>query len=149
MANVSEKRHASRLGLSLLLGLICLAPAWAADWVVVADSKTKVASLSAEQLSNIYLGKIAEVSGSGLVVPLDQVETSQLFSDFHGAVTKKNMNQLSAYWAKMMFNGKGEPPKRVAGSDEVKKLLKGNPAMIGYIEKAKVDGSLKVLYTPD
>lgn len=132
--------------LALLLSLASLAPALAADWVIVADSKTKLTALTADQLANIYLGKVAEVAGSGLVVPVDQVEANSIFADFHGAVTKKNVNQLSAYWAKMAFNGKGEQPRRVANSDEVKKLLKSNPAMIGYVEKAKLDPSLKVLF---
>lgn len=59
--------------------------------------------------------------------------------------TGRNAAQIKATWAKLLFTGKGNPPKEVSGNAEVKKFVAGNPAAIGYIDKAAVDGSVKVV----
>ncbi|QDQ27756.1 phosphate ABC transporter substrate-binding protein [Chitinimonas arctica] len=120
-------------------------PVLAEDWLLVADGKSKLGKLSPEQAASLYLGALAEIPGAGRVIPLDQAETSMLYLQFHATVTRKTPAQRLAYWSKMLFNGKGEPPRQLSNSQEVIKLLRGNPSMIGYIEKSALDGSLKVL----
>ena len=66
-------------------------------------------------------------------------------TEFHKAVTGKSTSQFKAYWAKMVFSGKGVPPKELASPAEMKSTLAEHPNMIGYIDKSMVDGSLKVL----
>ena len=58
----------------------------------------------------------------------------------------KTNAQVKSYWAKLIFTGKGTPPKEVANSDEVKKLVSTNPNTIGYIDKSHLDTSVKVIY---
>ena len=47
----------------------------------------------------------------------------------------------------IIFTGKGQPPKEVPNTAEVKKLVSGNPNTIGYIEKSAVDSSVKVVWS--
>jgi ABC-type phosphate transport system substrate-binding protein len=51
-------------------------------------------------------------------------------------------------WAKLSFSGKGTPPKVLDGDDAVKKFLAANPNAIGYVEKSKVDASVKAVLSP-
>jgi ABC-type phosphate transport system substrate-binding protein len=58
-------------------------------------------------------------------------------------VTDKSGSQLKSYWSKMVFSGKGNPPKEVANSAEVLKQIAANPNAIGYVEKGAVNATVK------
>lgn len=47
------------------------------------------------------------------------------------------------------FSGKGNPPKELASSAEVRKFFAANPDAIGHLEKSAVDTSLKVVFSVD
>ncbi len=54
---------------------------------------------------------------------------------------------MQAIWSKIVFTGKGKPPKECKSSVEVKKVVSENVNAIGYIEKSAVDDSVKVIAT--
>jgi ABC-type phosphate transport system substrate-binding protein len=110
-----------------------------AEVVVVVGAKSPAATLSKEQASDIFLGKATNLT------PLDQPESSALRDDFYSKVTGKSAAQAKSYWAKLSFTGKGTPPKEAQNSADIKKQVAENPNLIGYIEKAAVDSSVKVL----
>lgn len=112
-----------------------------ADVVVVASAKSPAASLSKEQASDIFLGKVTNLT------PLDQPETSPLRDEFYSKVTGKSAAQAKSYWSKLSFTGKGVPPKEAQSSADIKKLLDGDASLVGYIERSAVDSSVKVLYS--
>ena len=62
-------------------------------------------------------------------------------------VLEKEPTQVQAIWARIVFTGKGKPPKEVKTSDEVKKAIRENVNAIGYIEKSAVDDTVKVIAT--
>ena len=127
--------------------LATLSSAAIAEGVVVVSSKSGASPLSAEQASDIFLGRSNELPGGGAAVPIDQAEGSALRDEFYQKVGGKTAAQLKAYWSKQIFSGKGQPPKAVGDNAAVKSLLASNPNMIGYIDKSAVDGSVKVLMT--
>lgn len=116
--------------------------------VVVVSAKSAVATLDKNQASDIFLGKSATFPGGAQAVPVDQAEGSSQREEFHSKVTGKTGAQLNAYWSKLVFSGKASPPKEVPGAAEVKALVSANPNMIGYIDSAAVDASVKVVFTP-
>ena len=119
-----------------------------ADVVVVTSAKAGAATLNKQQVSDIFLGKASTFPDGKQVVPIDQADSSAFRDEFHSKVTGKSGAQLKSFWSKQVFSGKGTPPKEVANSAEVKKLVADNPNMIGYIDKAVVDASVKVVMTP-
>lgn len=118
-----------------------------AEVVVVVSAKSAVGPLTADQASQIFLGKAASFPGGGQAVPIDQADGASR-SEFYTKVTGKDSAQVKAYWSKIIFTGKGQPPKEVPGDADVKKLVADNPNMVGYISKGAVDGSVKVVLTP-
>ena len=124
------------LGLSLfgLLG----GPA-VAELVVVGNAKGTVASLTAEQISQVFLGTSNEFK------PVDQTEGSPIRTEFYKKVADKDAAQVKAIWSRLAFTGKGRPPKEYASSTDVKKAISEDVKSIGYIEKSAVDPSVKVL----
>lgn len=119
-----------------------------ADVVVVVSAKSPVGSLTADQVSQIFLGKTRTFPGGAQAVPIDQAEDAKPHDEFYQKVAGKSAAQIKMYWANMAFSGTGKPPKDVAGNADVKKLVGDNPNLIGYIDKGAVDGSVKVVLTP-
>jgi len=115
--------------------------------VVVVSAKSSATSLTAEQASDIFLGKVATLPGAGTAVPVDQADGSAAREAFYQKATGKNAAQVKAYWSKQIFTGKGQPPKEVGDNAGVKAAVAGNPNAIGYIDKSAVDGSVKALLT--
>jgi len=55
----------------------------------------------------------------------------------------RSSSQVSAYWSKLVFTGKGIPPKEVSNDAQVIDLVAKNPSVIGYIDKASVTDAVK------
>jgi len=128
--------------------LICTHSAFAQVAVVV-GVKSEVANLNADQISGIFLGKTDKFPSGATALPLDQSSGSTIRGTFYDKVTGKSEAQVKSAWSRLVFSGKGTPPKEVASSAEVKKLVGSNLNAIGYIEKSAVDSSVKVLFTAD
>ena len=122
----------------ILATLLTLGSALAhADIVVVGNPAA--AALTQDQVADIYLGK------SNAATPVDQPEAAPIRADFYKKATGRDSAQVKAVWSRLVFTGKGQPPKEYADSAAVKKAVAADPKAIGYIEKAAVDGTVKVL----
>lgn len=97
------------------------------------------AAMTKDQVADIYLGK------SQAATPLDQVETGAVYADFYKAATGRDVAQVKSTWSRIVFSGKGQPPKQLPDNAAVKKAVAADPKAIGYIEKSAVDSSVKVL----
>jgi ABC-type phosphate transport system substrate-binding protein len=144
-------KHIMRLVNSVgigVLGLALASGAIAADVVAVVSSRSSVTALSANQVSDIFLGKANRFPDGTQALPIDQAEGSAARDAFYAKVTGKSAAQMKAHWSKIIFTGRGQPPRQVMNSLEAKKLVADDPKAIGYIETGLVDGSVRVLLSP-
>jgi ABC-type phosphate transport system substrate-binding protein len=118
------------------------------DVVAVVSAKSSVTELTKDQVSDIFLAKASTFPNGGQAVPIDQTADAAVREEFYTKVTGRTSAQLKAYWAKQQFSGKGTPPKAVSGDDDVKKLIAANPNLIGYMQKSKVDATVKTVCAP-
>jgi ABC-type phosphate transport system substrate-binding protein len=133
------------LSLVLVLGLGMHADIASAAVVAVVSAKSSISTLSENELTDIFLGRLNRLGGGELVSPVDQPEDAAVREEFYLKFGGKSQAQLKAHWSKVIFTGRGKPPKRVANSAEVKKHVNDTPNAIGYIDSADVDSSVKVL----
>ena len=117
----------------------------AAEVVIVVSPQNPVTTLSRNEVSNIFLGKINRFPNGQPAVPIDQPEDSQPRKDFYRDVSNRQPAEIKAYWSRMIFTGRGQPPMVVEGDEQVKKALAERPGGVGYIDRAAVDGRVKVL----
>lgn len=118
-----------------------------AEVVVIVSAKNSTAALSADQVADIFLGNAAAFPSGGLAVPVDQAEGAPVRDEFYSKIGRKTAPQLKAHWSKIIFTGKGKPPKEAPDSAAIKKLVAENPNIIGYIDKGAADSSVKVVLT--
>ena len=126
---------------ALVAGLLVAAAPSFAEVVAVVGAKSPAASMTNDQIAQFFLGK------STAMTPIDQPDGSAVRNEFYKKVADKEASQAKALWSKLVFTGKATLPKEVAGSADVKKAVAADPKAIGYIEKAAVDATVKVVLT--
>jgi ABC-type phosphate transport system substrate-binding protein len=117
----------------------------AAEIVAVVAASNPVSTLSRSQIADIFLGKMIRFPDGRQVVPVDQVENSAAREAFYLKFADKSPAQIKAFWSRIIFTGRGQPPPEVSNGVEVKKFIARHPDAIGYIEQKLVDDSVKVV----
>ena len=115
----------------------------AAEVVVIVSAKSPLASLRPDQVADIFLGHLASLPDVGQVTALDQQVGSSQRDEFYIKVAAKTPPLIKAYWSKMIFTGRGQPPKEVPNSAAVRKMVADNPGLIGYVDRSALDASVK------
>jgi ABC-type phosphate transport system substrate-binding protein len=130
--------------------VLCMVSATAfAQVAVVVNPKNPMASMTADQVSGIFLGKSNTLPSGGTAMPTDLPDSAATRELFYTKVTGKSTAQVKAAWSRLVFSGKATPPKELGSSADVKKFVASNPDAIGYIEKSAVDSSVKVVFSAD
>jgi ABC-type phosphate transport system substrate-binding protein len=130
----------------LLAALGAPAPsAGAAELVVIVSAKSPVTALRQDQVAAIFLGRSARFPDGQEAVPLDQRLGSPLRNEFYVRVADKTPPLLKAWWSKMVFTGRGQPPAEAADNAAVRRRVAENPEMIGYIERDALDSSVRAV----
>lgn len=127
--------------------LICLASSLAnAEISVIVSSNNPNTTIDQSTVSKIFLGKSKSFPDGTQAVPVDQDDGSAARDTFNSTVLGKSSSQLKSYWSRLIFTGKGTPPKQSGNDAAVKKLVADNPNIIGYVDSSAVDGSVKVVH---
>jgi ABC-type phosphate transport system substrate-binding protein len=150
MGRAKPFRHAAARLLRLLLLLLvlpfaCALPAAAAELVVIVSARSPVTALRADQVAAIFLGQSARFPDGLEAVPLDQRLGAPLRDEFYLRVTNKTPPLLKAWWSKLVFTGRGQPPAEAADSAAVRRRVADNPDTIGYIERTALDASVRAV----
>jgi ABC-type phosphate transport system substrate-binding protein len=122
----------------LIAGFALAAAAANAEVAVIVSAKSTATTMTPDEIANIYLGK------STAMKPVDNA--TPVRSQFYTKVAGKDEAQVKAIWSKLVFTGKATPPKEMASSADVVKAVAADPNAIGYVDKAAVDASVKVVY---
>jgi ABC-type phosphate transport system substrate-binding protein len=145
----SIAQHRYRIALTALACTLSLAIGQArADIVAVVSSKSQITTLSKTQVMDIFLGKRTRFPDGSSAIPIDQAEGSAARDEFYSRLADMSPAQVKAFWSRIIFTGRGQPPKAVATGVEAKRLLIADPNTIGYIDQSLVDSSLRVVLAP-
>ncbi|MFZ2449261.1 MAG: hypothetical protein WAW36_01930 [Methylovulum miyakonense] len=118
-------------------------PVAQADVAVIAHIKSNFSSLTAKQVQDIFMGRTRIFPNGKFALPIDQ--SSPLRAEFYEELTGRPVEQINAYWARIMFTGQASPPQRLPDDEAVLQTVRENEGAIGYIDKTRVDGTIRVL----
>ncbi|MCM2972616.1 hypothetical protein [Larsenimonas suaedae] len=128
----------------LMALLLTLTPAIAsANLVVVVSNDSQVQSLTYDDVVNIFMGRLSTLPGGEPVVPVDYMP---LRASFYKALVNRELADINAWWARLVFSGRGSPPRKSDGFDETIELISHNPGVLGYLDKSRVDPRVRVVY---
>ncbi|RFP18746.1 MULTISPECIES: hypothetical protein [unclassified Duganella] len=123
-----------------LAAILCAAALTAqAETVVIVNKANPATRMFSEQAAQFFLGK------SNMFTPVDQPENSAIRADFYHKVADKDPAQIKAIWSKLVFTGKATAPREFGSNAEIKKAVAADPKAIGYIDKAALDDSVKMI----
>jgi ABC-type phosphate transport system substrate-binding protein len=117
----------------------------ASEIMVIVSASNPAGALRQDQVADIFLGQIGHFPDGTDVIALDQGIGSAIRDEFYLKVASKTPPLLKAYWTKMIFTGRAQPPRELPDSIAVRKLVAANPNLIGYIDRSALDSSVKAV----
>lgn len=132
--------------LRILLLLCLLAPGWAraGDLVVVAAARGGIDRLSRDEVINIYMGRYRVLPNGVSARPIDHPGGAER-ALFYRKLVGKELPDINAYWARLVFSGKTTPPAVPNRASEVADWVASREGAIGYLERDRLDSRLKVV----
>jgi ABC-type phosphate transport system substrate-binding protein len=140
-----------RTSFNLWTSLVSLILLWSvagaaqAGIAIIAHPGNPLAGITQDQLARIYLGKTREFPNGMPVSALDLREGNPTRNKFYKIVADKDESALKAYWSKLLFTGKAQPPQEMSDDEAVKEWVSKNPDALGYVDGKVLDKSVKVL----
>lgn len=129
----------------LLAASLCSGMAFA-DVVVIVNPNNSD-SLDKDTISRLFLNKAKAFPNGTKSVPYALAEGNTIADEFNGKVLNKTSAQLTAFWSKLVFTGKGQPPKALENDAEVIATVAENAEAIGYVDASSVNDSVRVVAT--
>lgn len=131
--------------LALIALLTALDGAAAGELVIVVSAKSVVTRLTQDEVIDIFLGRHRELPGGQTATPIDQPKASSTRADFYLALTNKTLSEINAYWARLYFSGKANPPVQAEKAADVLAHVLHASGGIGYLEQDQLDPRLRVV----
>ncbi|MEC8231492.1 MAG: phosphate ABC transporter substrate-binding protein [Pseudomonadota bacterium] len=104
-------------------------------------------TLDKDSISRLFLNKAKAFPSGTQAEPIALEEGQAATEEFNGKVLNKSAAQLTAFWSKLVFTGKGQPPKALANDAAVVSAVAANPGAIGYVDASAVNDSVRVVAT--
>ncbi len=130
--------------LILVLSLLMLPAATAAEYAVVVASNSTIGALDSARLRDIFL-RHRNFEGEVRLVPVNLLGEDSTRTHFETSVLNMNRDELNRYWITGHFQGL-KPPATQASLQSVKAFIAHVEGAIGYLPLAMVDDSLKVIH---
>jgi len=128
--------------LALVFALGCTL-AQAGDLVVIVSARSSIEALRTDQVAAIFLGQSARFPDGALATALDQPIGSIERNQFYVRVTGKTPALLKAHWSKLVFTGRGQPPRELQDNAAVRRAVAEDTGLIGYIDREALDPSVR------
>lgn len=131
---------------ALLAGavFVCALPA-RADTVVVVNPQSGVEQLSRSQVINIFLGHHRELPGGLPALPVDLPPSQAEKAQFYRALVNRDLDQMAAYWSRLVFAGSTSPPFQAASVADVIQYVVANRGAVGYLDRRNVDSRVRIV----
>lgn len=116
-----------------------------AEIVVIVSIDSPIQELSKGELINIFLGRSNYFDNGLRATPIDQSANSQAREQFYQSLLAWSPAKLKAHWSKVIFTGRGKPPRQVGNDEDVKAAVRSNQNAIGYIDRASANEHVRIL----
>ncbi|MCB8747315.1 hypothetical protein LHU53_10390 [Rhodoferax sp. U2-2l] len=130
---------------TLFLVLSGLGSTARAEPVVVVSAASSLRQLSQDEVVNIFLGRYRRLPNGDTALPIDQPESSPVRADFYRRLVNKDLNEINAYWSRLIFSGRTSPPLQASSSADVIVWLLGQPGGVAYVDRTQVDKRLRIV----
>jgi hypothetical protein len=126
--------------------LVFVSMANAESIAVVTQEGVQIASLSREEVADLFLGKRKILVAGQTLTPVD-VSDESLRDSFYQKVAEMRSVRVKAYWARLVFSAQGRPPRELKLT-EAKHLIQSESGYVTYLPANTAEGFNVVLRLP-
>jgi ABC-type phosphate transport system substrate-binding protein len=138
----------NQLRAMLAISLLALSLQARADLVVIVNAHNEVEQITRTDVINIFLGNNREFSNGLSAMPVDLPAALPEKALFYRTLVNKDLDQLAAYWSRLVFAGNTSPPALAASMHEALRVVASNRSAIAYIDRKYVDAArVKIVYS--
>ncbi|MCF6310076.1 MAG: substrate-binding domain-containing protein [Sulfurimonas sp.] len=116
-----------------------------AEVAVIVNPQNLVSEISVKDLKHIYRTKKTTWSTGEKIEVVNLKKEDSVRVKFSNVILKKTPAKMEKYYLKRALKGKGQAPKLLNSSSDIKEFVKNNKGAIGYIDVNDVDDEVKVL----
>lgn len=127
------------------LFILFLTAASANAELVIIVNKANASNIDAKSVQRIYLGKEKKFSNGNVVNPINFSSGHPLRSDFDEQVLGRSSSQVSAYWSKLVFTGKGVPPAELNDTAAIIAAIESDTNAIAYLDSADAGDTVSII----
>ncbi|MEW6563290.1 MAG: hypothetical protein AB1400_08695 [Pseudomonadota bacterium] len=139
--------RSDRIRQTLCAVLLLLAARYAAaETVVIVNAHSRVDELTREQVVNIFMGRYRKLPDGTIAAPLDSSTDSPERRDFYQKLLNKSLAEINAYWARLTFSGRTQPPEVLDTPQAVAAEVGRSAHAVGYIDRRYLTHQVKVVY---
>lgn len=109
-----------------------------AELIVIASAHSAIGQLGRDEVINIYMGRYRRLADGGIAVPYDLDAVSAERKAFYRLLLDKSLEEINAYWARLVFSGRTMPPSGLAGPEELLARIAADPHAIGYLDRQQL-----------
>jgi ABC-type phosphate transport system substrate-binding protein len=129
----------------LVAALLNMRSASAGNLVVIVNPASGIEQLTRGQTIDIFLGRSRKLPSGALAIPIDLRSGTPERNQFYLALVGKDLQQMSSYWARLVFSGQAAPPFPVPDVRTALDLVATNPNAIAYVDSATTDSRVRVV----
>ena len=116
---------------------------------VIVNPALPVQALPREQVSRVFLRKVARWDGGVPVNPVDLDPAAPARGAFTRAVHRRTVPMITGYWQRQIFSGRQLPPPSGASDADVIAYVRSTPGAIGYVSAGADVRGVRVLTVVD
>lgn len=113
--------------------------------IAVIVHPTNNSVLDQKSIERIYMGKLKSFENGRSALPINASKGAATREEFNRLLMGRSDAQLTAFWSKLMFTGKGTPPMELATDQDILATVSANQDAIGYVDAASVTDTVKVV----
>jgi hypothetical protein len=114
----------------------------AEELVLIVHRDSGISTLSREQASHLFLGRVKMLPSGGRA---NVVEVEPLRASFYRRLLGREIAEINAYWARLQFSGRTQPPLRVSDSAAAVARVAEDPQAIAFVDAVPDDPRARVV----
>lgn len=99
--------------------------------LIVVNPQSQLQQISAAELRDVYFGVLTKRDELRQLQPIDVLPSAER-DFFYQYLVGRSRNQMQAYWSRVRFTGRGEPPPTIEVASVIH-YLQQNPNGIAYL----------------
>jgi ABC-type phosphate transport system substrate-binding protein len=100
---------------------------------VIVNRANPVNTLTRDEVSSIFMKRTRQWKTGADILPVDQRSTSDQRESFSRTIHDKSVQYVIRYWQRVIFSGRGIPPRELQSDEDVLDLVSTHEGAIGYV----------------